>query len=448
MFKSLKYINLKIKVLLSLIQEMINIQKQIDEQLITYNSYYSSVSYDLNKYITEAKLRNKTIKFFNNQKSAVSNAITINSSNSPVENSNFIVDTYGAFSANTTGVDFFENFKKTISTDSKSLVVDFDEPIELNALSFSFTNKDGDPVIPKQIFLGDTTGKSIYEPWMKKIKRSVAANFFTNEFSFSCETAKKITFVFEGEFSDISGLSFFRKKYSTECSAIFKVPYSGFNVFSVWKNEYTEFVELDYYYSFDSETWLPLLFKDNNNVDSDTALITLKNKYVGDDFFVKVVRGVTKNSLFKDEYKVVETILDLAESKIDDVSYKLEIPNEVSGLSIVVDAEIYNLFKEKQIDFFSKSSDGLFLIESDKLTRIKEIDSFKLLKLKNQNDYTVYDTDILPSFYLTEANKLYLPQCFGVKNLTVIYSSEEKEELVTAVDFTPILFSLEFNFEG
>ena len=252
MFKSLKYINLKIKVLLSLIQEMINIQKQIDEQLITYNSYYSSVSYDLNKYIAEAKLRNKTIKFFNNQKSAVSNAITINSSNSPVENSNFIVDTYGAFSANTTGVDFFENFKKTISTDSKSLVVDFDEPIELNALSFSFVNKDGDPVIPKQIFLGDTTGKSIYESWMKKIKRSVTTNFFTNEFSFSCETAKKITFVFEGEFSDISGLSFFRKKYSTECSAIFKVPYSGFNVFSVWKNEYTEFVELDYYYSFDS----------------------------------------------------------------------------------------------------------------------------------------------------------------------------------------------------
>lgn len=448
MFKSLKYINLKIKTLLGLVQEIINLEKQIDEQLITYNSYYSSISYDLNKYIAEAKARNKTVKFYNNQKAFVSNSITINSSSTATESSGFVVDSFGAFSSETSNIIVFNDFNKQIATDLKSLVVEFDEPVELNALAFSFLTTDGDPVIPKQIFLGDTTGKSIYEPWMKKIKRSVAVDSFANEFSFASETTKKVTFVFETKFAEIAGLNFFRKQYKTECSATFKIPYSGFNVFSVSKNEYTEFVTLDYYYSLDNENWNPILFKDNNNIISDTALITLSSNYTGDDFFVKVVRGATETGLFKEEYKTTESILDLGETKIDDTSYKLELPNDYSNLSIVVDAEIYNLFKEKQIDFFSKSSDGLFLIESDKIIKIKEIDSFKLLKLKNQNDYTVYDTDILPSFYLTESNKLYLPQCFGSRSLTAIYTSEEKEELITAADFTPVLFSLEFNFEG
>ena len=88
------------------------------------------------------------------------------------------------------------------------------------------------------------------------------------------------------------------------------------------------------------------------------------------------------------------------------------------------------------------------MINFDKFVSLTEIDSLKLLKLKNQNSLEIFDSDITPTFYKTSDGKIHLPKCFADKELNLVYNVVIENVIVSETDFTPILFNLDFNFGG
>lgn len=448
MFKNLKIIQNKFAKIFELLNNCIELDSKIKSETEIFFSVAGSFSEDLVGYLENASSRNKAMKLFNNQKSLTNNSYVIDSKTTPASNNDFEQNLFGSFSAKVISQTVFDNFLLNFNETNTVFFVEFDELVDLNNVSFDVKDLDGNQIIPTQILIGGLDGKSIFEVWMKKIKRSNLTEGLANTFSFTLTSTNKMTFVFEKPINTKPVLSFSKKSYSENSELIFKVPYSGFKNFSIFKNDFIEQVSLDYYYSLDSLNWSKILFVDNNIKTHDNAVVSLSDKYTGDDFFIKIVRSSTNDSLFKKEKSFEPVVIDLNETKINDISFGLSLPNNVEKFDLIVDAEVYNLFKDKMITFVDKTPDGLFLINSDKISKIKDIDVLKSLKLKNQNDFTVYDQSFLPNFYLTETGKLYMPQCFALKNFSVTYENEIEKSTISASDFTPYLFSLELNFDN
>ena len=448
MFKNLKIIQNKFAKIFELLNNCAELDKELKNETDKYFAALTDFSEDLNGYLLNASERNKTVKMFNNQKTLNNNSYLINHQTIPFSDVGFEKSLLGCFSSKVSNVMLQEDYNLSFNESGNICTVSFDELITLNNISFDFKDLDGNQQIPKQILIGDIDGKSIFEPWMKKISRSGLTKDLANTFSFTLTSTNKITFVFENKISTKPLLSFSKKNYSESSELIFKIPYSGFKNFAVLKNDFTEQVKLDYFYSLDNLNWSSLMFFDNNMKPLDNTIVSLKEKYNGDDFFVKVVRSETNDNLFKKEKSLETEVIELKENKINDISFGLSIPVGVTTFDLIVDAEVYNIFKEKNVVFVDKTPDGLFLINSDKITKIKEIDALKTLKLKNQNDFTVYDSSFLPNFYLTESGKLYMPQCFALKDFSVVYEKEIEKTTISASDFTPYLFSLELNFDN
>lgn len=443
MFKNLKVIKDALKECFSLVGDIRVINAEISIEIDKYLENYGNISSDLNLYLNEAAERNKDISFLNNSKSVNSSSFSFTSGSTSDSIKDFTIDSYGGYSSLTSEITSISNYTRVKNSDL-ILTYTFDDTVELNSLTFSFTDSNGDPLIPVQILLGDTeNGVSIYEPWMRKIQRSSLAKDLLNDFSFTIASTKIVTFIFERSYSNSTNVSFLRKKYLTEGSIIFTLPYSGFKNFSIFKNEFTDYVELDYYYSIDDGiSWLPLYFKDNNNKETTLARILLEKNYTGGGLQIKILRGSPKKDLVKKESEVTTELIDLTNSKVNDVCYTINVPTDATQVSLVVDAEIYSLFK----DLVERTVDDLFLINFDKFITLTDIDALKTLKLKNQNSFEIFDSDITPTFYKTSDGKIYIPKCFADKELHIVYNSIVENVIISETDFTPVLFNLDFNF--
>lgn len=442
MFKNLKQINYLFKECYEKYKELESINVKIKEKINIYNTLYSNVSEDLSLFISESKTKNKTVSFLLNNKSNVSNSFVLDNSINFEQNKNFILDSYGGFSSKVIDQSFLNNYS-AVFLNEKVISFDFDEIVSLNALSFSFFDLSNNPIIPVQILID---GKTIYDSWMKKIKRSNLSDALLNEFSFELKKTKNITFFFKNDIDKNYSVNFIRKKYNTNCSAIFKIPYSKFNCFSVFKNDYTEYVDLKYSYSLDSgENFTEILFSDLNLGESNFSKNLLTNAFSGDSFLIKVDRGGSLKETKEIEMLKETELLPL--EKNDDISFFVKTPADATNLFLVVDAEMYAFFKDKIVGLVEKTIDDLFVISFEKFKKINVIDQLKILKLKNQNLINVFETDILPTFFQTDDGKIYLPKCFSDKPLHVLYDTVKEKEASNDSDYTPILFSLELNFE-
>lgn len=339
-------------------------------------------------------------------------------------------------------------FKKSINpSNSKEIIFEFDNSKYSNLISFSFKNKYGLPVTPKNIKV-EYNGRieDFFEPNFRYYNRN-AKNIYVNNFYFYPKKILRIYAEFDTEFDfSTSSVSLYSCSFNIDSNNFLDLNVENthdIKTFNIFKNTDETNVPLKFELTEDNSTYHPITFKNQE------AAITLQNH---SNFKIRVIKDY-ENVQVKEFTEVKKQSISHSSMAVVDNVATFDTEGKIKNYDIVFTQSAYKKLREALGTIFGDNNKiSEFISDTDKIFKLKK----EYVSLINEtNDYInnmIYFDDVeglkedpkMFNFYINErTRKLYFSNFFKDYNFFLELENEIVVENIGPELLTPYVFDIQ-----
>ncbi|MGL5768146.1 MAG: hypothetical protein ACRCX8_21135 [Sarcina sp.] len=338
-------------------------------------------------------------------------------------------------------------FSKSINpSNNKEIIFEFDNNSYSNLMSFSFKDKGGLPITPKNIRI-EYNGiiEDFFEPNFRYYNRN-ASNIYVNNFFYYPKKILRVYATFVGDYDFNSAkCSLYGCSFNTDINSYIDIPIknnSNIASFNIFKSTDETNVPLVFEYTEDNSNYKSIKF------DKQEAVIVLdKNS----DFKIKIKKDY-ENVKQKEFTENIKTSTNINNMEVIDNVRTFNMSGKIVDFDIVftqgsykkIREDIKNVFGNDVIQDFITTENGVYKIRKEYVSLINEpTDSIKNLIYHDDISATKEDKTLF-NFYVDEQDKKIHFSSFMLNYS--FFLQLENEIVIDSVPIdmlTPYLFDLQ-----
>lgn len=339
-------------------------------------------------------------------------------------------------------------FKKSINPSNKNeMIFEFDNSSYSNLISFSFKNKAGIPVTPKNVKM-EYNGRieDFFEPNFRYYNRN-AKNIYVNNFYFYPKKVLRVFAEFDEEFDfNTSNVSLFSCSFNVDQNNFFDINIENKNdisVFNIFKNTDETNVPLIFEYTEDNSNYNKIEFKNQE------AVISLENS---SNFKLRVKKDYSNTNIKEFTEIKKQSIAQKSMAIVDNIC-TFETDGKIKNYDIVFTQGAYKKLRDaigtvfgdnNKISDFISSNDKVFKVKKEYVSIINEASESINNMIYFDDLEGLKDDNSLFNFYINErTKKLYFSNFFKEYNFFLELESEIVVENIGPDLLTPYVFDIQ-----